>query len=104
MKYGHLQDTTHEECAALAPIHVSGGLYFEYNGEKRAPRGVYFSSDLREWWDNPEEYGGRLYTHFDNALRPVFDKSGNQYENREIRCVCARYDEKTQTISGFHKE
>ena len=104
MKYGHLQDTTHEECAALEPIHVPGGLYFEYNGEKRAPRGVYFSSDLREWWDNPEEYGGRLYTHFDNALRPVFDESGRQYENRDIRAVCARYDEKTRTISDFHKE
>lgn len=104
MKYGHLQDTTHEECAEIQPIHVPGGLYFEYNGEKRTPYGVYFSSDLREWWDNPEEYGGRLYTHFDNALRPVFGADGKQFENRAIRSVCARYEAATETIVDFHKE
>lgn len=104
MIYGHLQDTTHEECAMLQPIHVPGGLYFIHNGQKKAPRGLYFSSDLREWWNNPEEYGGRLYTHFDNALRPVFGADGKQFEQPGIRAVCARYDEAARTIGGFYKE
>ena len=104
MTYGHLHDTTHSECATIAPIHVPGGLYFNYKGEKKAPKGLYFSSDLREWWNNPEEYGGRLYTHFDNALRPVFGADGKQFERLDIRAVCARYDEATRTIIDFHKE
>lgn len=104
MKYGHLADTTSQECASLQPIHIDGGLYFIYNGEKRAPRSVYFSSDLREWWDNPEEYGGRCYTHFDNALRPVYTVDGKQYEEKNLRAVCARYNPETNTINDFYKE
>ena len=105
MKYGHLPDTTHEQCANIIPIKIHGGLYFEYNGERRTPNSLYFSSDLREWWDNPEEYGGRCYTHFDNALRPVFcTMNGEQYEEREIRSVCARYDSEKHLIYDFHKE
>lgn len=103
MKYGHLPDTTHEECANLLPIKVHGGLYFMYNGEKREPTNLYFSSDLREWWDNPEEYGGRLYTHFDNALRPVYNMTGKQHEEREIRSVSARYDAEKHLIYDYHK-
>lgn len=104
MKYGHLADTTSAECANTLPIHIHGGLYFLYNGEKRIPRSLYFSSDLREWWDDPEEYGGRCYTHFDNALRPVYMMNGKQYEERELRAVCATYNSDTHIINNFHKE
>jgi hypothetical protein len=104
MKYGHLPDTTREQIAHLLPIHVHGGLWFEYNGERRTPHNLYFSSDLREWWDNPEEYGGRLYTHFDNALRPVYAMDGKQYEERDIRCVSARYDADKHLIYGYYKQ
>ncbi len=95
-----IADLTSEEIAKLKPIKASG-LWFDYNGEKRTPRGLYFSSDLREWWDNPEEYGGRLYTHFDNALRPVFGQDGQQFERKDIVCVGATYE--NGIITNFYK-
>lgn len=96
-----VQDLTYEQIAALQPI-VAPGLWFWYNGEKRTPLGLYFSSDLREWWNDPEHYEGRLYTAFDNALRPVFNPDGTQFERRGLACVSARY--KNGEICDFYKE
>lgn len=94
-------DLTHEQIAELKPIEAPG-LYFMYGGEKRTPRRVYFSSDLRDWWNDPREYEGRLFTHFDNALRPVFNPDGTQFERRGLGCVCASY--KDGRICDFYKE
>lgn len=96
-----MQDLTHEQIAALQPI-AAPGLWFWYNGEKRTPLGLYFSSDLRDWWNDPREYGGQLYTHFDNALRPVFNPDGTRFERRGLACVCARY--RDGVICDFYKE
>lgn len=96
-----VQDLTHEQIATLKPIKAPG-LWFNYNGERRTPNGLYFSSDLREWWDNPEEYDGQLYTYFDNALRPVFNPDGTRFVRRGIASVCARY--KNGVICDFYKE
>lgn len=94
------KDLTHEEIERLEPIEAPG-LWFDYNGEKRTPLGLYFSSDLRECHNDPEEYAGRLYTHFDNALRPVFGPDGKQYERHGLACVCARY--RDGIICEFYK-
>lgn len=94
-------DLNYDEIALLEPIKAPG-LYFMYNGERRTPSGLYFSSDMRDWWNDPEEYEGRLYTHFDNALRPVFTPDGKQFERRGIACVCASY--KNGVIMDFYKE
>lgn len=96
-----VQDSTREQIAALRPI-AAPGLWFWYNGEKRTPLGLYFSSDLREWWNDPREYDGRLFTHFDNALRPVFNPDGTQFERRGVANVCARY--RDGKICDFYKE
>lgn len=96
-----IEDLTRDQIAQLEPIEAPG-LWFDYNGERRTPYGLYFSSDLRAWWNNPEEYEGRLYTHFDNALRPVYGPDGEQFERRGIACVCARY--KDGRICDFYKE
>lgn len=95
------KDLTFQEIADLRPIKVEG-LYFDYHGEKRTPLGLYFSSDLRDWWNNPEEYDGRLYTYFDNALRPVYMPDGKQFEKRGLACVCAVY--RNGFITDFYKE
>lgn len=97
---GRTPDLTREEIAKLRPMKAPG-LYFLYNGEKRTPYGLYFSSDLREYWNNPEEYAGRLYTHFDNALRPVFNEDGEQYEWPGLACVNAHY--KDGMICDYYK-
>ena len=96
-----MPDLTEEEITALKPVEAPG-LYFWYNGEKRTPLGVYFSSDLRKWHSNPEEYEGRLYTHFDNALRCVYGPDGKQFERRGVACVCAKY--KDGVITDFYHE
>lgn len=95
-----ISDLTAGQIARLKKIKVRG-LYFIYNGEKRTPNCLYFSSDLRKWWDNPEEYEGRAYIHFDNALRPVMTPDGRQFEVRGLACVAASYD--GRVISDFYK-
>ena len=94
-------DLTADEIANLKPIEAPG-LFFWYHGEKHTPANLYFSSDLRKWHSNPEEYEGRLYTHFDNALRYVYNPDGSQFERRGMACVCARY--KDGVITDFHHE
>lgn len=94
-------DLTPAQISALKPIQAPG-LYFNYKGEKRVPCGLYFSSDARLWHNDPEDYEGRLYTHFDNALRPVYGPDGRQFERRGLACVCARY--KDGIITDFYHE
>ena len=98
-----LPNTTAEQAKYLPKIHVHGGLYFVYNGEKRTPSNLYFSADLRDWWNDPRHYGGRCFTHYDNALRPVYAMDGKQYEERDIRCISADYDADTHIIYNFRK-
>lgn len=95
-----IADLTHEAIARLKPIKAKG-LYFLYEGKKMTPRSIYFSSDLRAWWNNPQEYAGRAYVHFDNALRPVCMPDGRQFEVSGLACVAASY--RDGVISDFYK-
>ncbi len=94
------RDLTAGQISELEPIEAPG-LYFFWNGQKLTPNGLYFSSDLRRWHHRPDEYAGRLYTHFDNALRPVYGQDGEQFERRGLACVCARY--RDGKITDFYK-
>lgn len=96
-----VKDLTRAEIAELKEI-TAPGLWFDYEGEKRTPLGLYFGCDLRLFHDNPNEYEGRLYTHFDNSLRPVYDQNGKQFEVRGLANVNAIY--KNGIISGFYKQ
>lgn len=78
------------------PIKMDG-LYFTYNGEKRIPASLWFSSV-----ESDIAKVGNCYTTYANALHPVFTPNGEAYSNIDLKGVSAKYDGKI--ISNFFIE
>ncbi len=78
------------------PIKIEG-LYFNYNGEKKEPRTVWFSDVESE-----VSTKGKCHCMYDNVLYEVYTSNNEVYYNTELAGCSASYDGKT--IHNFFTE
>lgn len=95
-----LTDTPREEIDALKPVKIEG-LYFEYQGKKLIPFIIYFG--VGDPYTNHRDYGS-AYAAYNYGLHSVFKPNGEWLRNKNLRNVCARYDEKTGTLHDWYRE
>lgn len=94
-------DTPREVIATLKPRKLVG-LWFDYNGEKVTPCNLYFGIDTRLLWDNGGQTCGKCFTHYDNALHPVYLPNGERFVWYPLANVNCRY--KNGTLYDFYRQ
>ena len=93
-------DTSRDVIATLQPRKIAG-LWFYYHGEKVTPHNLYFGTDTRLMHEHGEMCG-RCFTHYDNALRPVYLPNGKRFTWYPLANVSCRY--KDGVIRDYYRE
>lgn len=84
------------------PIKVEGLWFSDDNGEKRTPNRVWFGFHFKRYDLNRQNYGGMAYCHYNNALRPVYDRYEQWYRQPQLRDVVCGY--KDNVLCNFRRE
>lgn len=96
-----MPDTSLEKIADLKPRKVKGLFFFDREGNKLTPINFYFGCDTRLWREDGETCG-RCFTHYDNALLPVYLPDGARFIWQPLANVSCRY--KDGTIYDYHRQ
>lgn len=83
-------DTNRAIIKSLEPRKIAG-LWFDYNGEKLTPHNLYFGCDTRLIRSDVDGKCGKCFTHYDNALRPVYLPNGERFVWYPLANVNCRY-------------
>lgn len=94
-------DTDRAIIKSLEPRKIDG-LWFDYNGKKLTPHNLYFGCDTRLIHFNGGETCGKCFTHYDNALRPVYLANGERFIWYPLANVNCYY--KNGMLYDFHRQ
>ncbi len=104
--FGHVPSTPYDVYKAHKNIKINGLYYTNEDGEHETPRHIWFSCDMRNWWQNPDLVNGRAMTTYcgknGTTLTTIYKANGKPYIREDLCDVTAYY--KNGIIYDFHHE